>query len=389
MKNIPVGCRRFFFLMLLTAAALTIRPGSLLAQAKTQVHVVRIDNEIIHQETARRISLSVDRAEKSKAECLIIELNTPGGELESTRTIVEKLSEAKVPVVVYVTPKGARAGSAGVFISYASHLIAMAPKTRIGAAHPVALGASETWWQDGRFTRGGSGLSSDEILNQKVLEDTVVWIKMVAQDRGRNVEWLEKSVRLSATLNDQEAYEQKVADILAKDQEDLLKQMDGRRVKIGDSERLLHTVGAELKYYRGDILSVMTYAWGISGLLVTALMIGLFVTWVVETMGAAEVPHLWVSLLKRGLFVAGVAWGGLYLCVKTEKWGFIFLPLVVYGIALAVLLDSLKERSSKATSMEQELKEGKLWQCPSCQRINPGFVKACSRCNHKYEPAQV
>jgi len=322
---------------------------------------------------------------------LIIELNTPGGELEATRTIVEKISEAKVPVVVYVTPKGARAGSAGVFISYAAHLIAMAPKTRIGAAHPVAFhaDASETWWQDGRFSRGGSGLTSDEILNQKVLEDTVTWIKMVAQDRGRNVEWLEKSVRLSATLNDQEAYEQKVADILAKDRDDLLKQLEGRQVKIGDSEKTLHPVSAEVRRYRGDILSIMLVAWGISGLLLAALMVGLFVVWIAETAGMLEVPHLWFSLLKRSLFAVGVAWGGLYLCVKTQKWGFIFLPLFVYGIALAVLLESVKERAGKSTSMEQELKEGKLWQCPSCQRINPGFVKACSRCNHKYEPPRV
>lgn len=378
--------RRFFFLLFLTSAVVTVSPDLLFAQAKTQVHVIRIDNEIIHQEVARRISVAVDRAERSKAECLIIELNTPGGELESTRKIVEKLTEAKVPVVVYVTPKGARAGSAGVFISYAAHLIAMAPKTRIGAAHPVALGASETWWQDGRFTRGGSGLSSDEILNQKVLEDTVVWIKMVAQDRGRNVEWLEKSVRLSATLNDQEAYEQKVADILARDQEDLLRQMEGRPVKVGDSERILHTAGAEPKLYRGDILSLMLKAWGISGLLTAALMVGVFLVWVVETMGAVEVPHLWDLLLKRGLFIAGITWGGLYLCVRTEKWGFIFLPLAVYAIALAVWLDERKERARKLSPLDQDLKEGKAWQCPSCQRINPGFAKACSRCNHEYAP---
>jgi len=146
------------------------------SQEKAPVFTIEVD-AIINPATAKFIVDSMDEATQQNAQCLIIKLDTPGGLLESTRTIVKKELASKIPIIVYVAPSGARAASAGVFVTMAANIAAMAPGTHIGAAHPV--------------TMGGEGKES-KTMTEKVVNDTVAFIKNIAKTRGRNVDWLKK-----------------------------------------------------------------------------------------------------------------------------------------------------------------------------------------------------
>jgi membrane-bound serine protease (ClpP class) len=170
--------------------------------------------------TADYISRSIDEAESGGAQCLIIELNTPGGLLDSTRLIVQKLLGSKVPVVVYVAPTGATAASAGCFITLAANVAAMAPSTTIGAAHPVSLGGFS----------GGDQSKQDPTMTQKLENFSVSYMEAIASRRNRNVEWAKSAVRESASITSEKAQELKVIEIIARDLNDLLTQLNGRTV---------------------------------------------------------------------------------------------------------------------------------------------------------------
>ncbi|MDY6912817.1 MAG: nodulation protein NfeD, partial [Chloroflexota bacterium] len=173
------------------------------------------------------IDRGITDAENSSATAVVIELNTPGGVLTSTEKIVERIMNAEVPVIVYVTPKGAGAASAGVFITLSGHVAAMAGGTTIGAAHPVTLGAS--------------GQESSEVMEEKITEYAATWIRGIAEQRGRNAEWAESAVRRSASLTDNEALEQNVIDIRADTIASLLAQMDGMKIEVAGREIVLET----------------------------------------------------------------------------------------------------------------------------------------------------
>ncbi|MBI4325389.1 MAG: nodulation protein NfeD [Chloroflexi bacterium] len=181
--------------------------------------------------TAGYIARALDTAASQNAQCLVIQLNTPGGLLDSTQVIVQKFFAAPVPVVVYVAPAGANAGSAGCFITLAADIAAMAPTTSIGAAHPVAIGG------------GMSGEKPDETMKQKLENFATSYIETIATKHKRNVEWAKSSVRDSAAITAEKALELKVIEIMAKDLPDLLGQIHGREVK-GKS---LKTTGAEIE----------------------------------------------------------------------------------------------------------------------------------------------
>lgn len=174
----------------------------------------------------------IERASKLAGErgyaCLVIQLNTPGGLVSSTEEIIQTFYASKIPVVVFVAPSAASATSAGTFITMAADIAAMAPNTRIGAAHPVSLGLP------------GGGDSTNTIMATKAENDVASLIKNVAEKRGRNAKWAESSVRESASITSEEALDLKVIDLIAKDVPDLLRQLDGR--KVGDT--VLHTAGA-------------------------------------------------------------------------------------------------------------------------------------------------
>jgi membrane-bound serine protease (ClpP class) len=170
--------------------------------------------------TASYISRSVDEAQSKGVQCLIIQLNTPGGLLDSTRVIVQKLLGSPIPVVVYVAPTGATAASAGCFITLAANVAAMAPATTIGAAHPVALGGLPS----------GDQSKPDQTMTQKLENFAVSYMEAIASRRSRNVEWAKSAVRESASITAEKALELKVVEIVARDLGDLLGQLNGRVV---------------------------------------------------------------------------------------------------------------------------------------------------------------
>jgi membrane-bound serine protease (ClpP class) len=200
----------------------------LLLVAQTVVSI-KIDG-IINPVAAAYIHRGLEQAIKEKAECLVIHLNTPGGLLKSTRVIVSDLLESPVPVVVFVSPGGAHAGSAGVFITLAAHIAAMAPGTNLGAAHPVTL-------------QGGQ----DTIMNDKTTNDAAALIRSIAEKRKRNRQWADDAVRKSLSITENEALDQNVINLIAKDTKDLLNKVDGKSIEVGQETKILHTKSAIVK----------------------------------------------------------------------------------------------------------------------------------------------
>jgi membrane-bound serine protease (ClpP class) len=184
----------------------------------------------INPASAAFIKSAIDEAGDQKAQCLIIHLNTPGGLLKSTRVIVGDILESPVPVVVYVSPGGAHAGSAGVFITMAAHIAAMAPSTNIGAAHPVSM-------------QGGV----DSTMNDKTTNDAAAFIRSIAQKRNRDFTWSEEAVRKSVSITEVEALQKKVIDLVAQNEQDLLKQIDGKLIVLNAGNKTLQTANAKVE----------------------------------------------------------------------------------------------------------------------------------------------
>jgi len=177
--------------------------------------------------TSDYIQAALDEASEEQAAALVIELDTPGGLLNSTKTIVKALLASRVPVIVYVAPSGASAASAGVFVTLAGNVAAMAPGTTIGAAHPVS--------------GGGSDIEGD--MRTKVENFAVSFVESIAERRGRNVEWAAKAVRESVAITETEALELGVIDIVAANVDDLLVQADGREIEVEGAKRTLSLLG--------------------------------------------------------------------------------------------------------------------------------------------------
>jgi len=187
-------------------------------------------NESINPASAEYIQQGIIKAEKENAECLIINLNTPGGLLASTREIVTNIMQSKVPIIVYISPSGAHAGSAGTFITLSANIAAMAPGTNIGAAHPVTLQGK-----------------TDAVMNEKVTNDASAFIRSIAEKRGRNIQWAEDAVRNSVAITEQEALEKNVINLIAVNEKDLLRQVDGKQVQLATGTKILHTANATIE----------------------------------------------------------------------------------------------------------------------------------------------
>ncbi|MEA3369637.1 MAG: nodulation protein NfeD [Candidatus Ratteibacteria bacterium] len=216
------------------------------------VHRIKIDDCVINPVVAQYISRAINHAEKDHAQCLIVELDTPGGLLSSTRSIVKELMNADVPVIVYVSPQGARAGSAGVFITLAGHLSAMAPSTNIGAAHPVQLQGKKSTGESlkeiievifKKETRGERKKDKD-VMGEKIINDTLAWVSTIAKSRGRNVEWAKRAVTESVSATEDEALALGIVNFLAPDVNELLEQLDGRMVSTATKVVTLKTRNA-------------------------------------------------------------------------------------------------------------------------------------------------
>jgi membrane-bound serine protease (ClpP class) len=171
--------------------------------------------DTIHPITEEYIARAIDEATRNHDQALLIELNTPGGLLDSTRNIIEKILASPVPVIIYVTPGGSRAASAGFFILESADVAAMAPGTNTGAAHPVTIGAGKL----------------DDVMKQKLENDTAALMRSVASKRGRNVEVAESAVRESKSFTEQEALSKNLIDYVASSEEDLMKQVQNRPVR--------------------------------------------------------------------------------------------------------------------------------------------------------------
>ena len=193
--------------------------------------VVATYEGVINPVAAEYVNDVLTSAQATSAHAVVLRLDTPGGLDTSMRLIIKDITGSPIPVIVYVSPSGGRAASAGVFITMAAHVAAMAPGTNIGAAHPVAMGGGEM----------------DNTMKEKVENDSVAYIKSIAEQRGRNVSWAEDAVRKSVSVTEQEALKLKIIDVVAEDLPALLKHVHGRTVPVSTGHTTLHTDGASIR----------------------------------------------------------------------------------------------------------------------------------------------
>ncbi len=211
-------------------ALLTFAPGALPLRADVTKVVL---DDTINPITAEYVERGIDFADANHSQAVLIELRTPGGLVDSTREIIAKIMVSSTPVIVYVAPSGSRAASAGFYILEAADIAAMAPGTNTGAAHPVLLGTT-----------------MDPVMKEKLENDSAAFMRSFAAKRGRNVEVAESAVRQSKSFTDQEALQQKLIEVVASSDQELLQQIDGRQVKrFNGSTVTLHTAGAHLVPY--------------------------------------------------------------------------------------------------------------------------------------------
>ena len=217
------GCLPALLTLLLLAEA---------AAADSPVAVASYDG-VINPVAAEYLHDAVAFAEAEKAQALVVRLDTPGGLDTSMRMIIKDFTASGVPIVVYVSPSGGRAASAGVFLTMAAHVAAMAPGTNIGAAHPVAVGGGDM----------------DRTMKDKVENDAAAYLKSIAEQRGRNKTWAEDAVRKSVSATEKEALDSHIIDLVATDLSNLLDQLDGRAVAMGQASVTLRTKGAALRQF--------------------------------------------------------------------------------------------------------------------------------------------
>ncbi len=202
------------------------------AQSNGVVYLIKIDGSI-NPSTSDFIHKSLIEAVNHNAKCLIIELNTPGGLLKSTRYIVSDLLTSEIPVVVYVSPSGSQSASAGVFITLAANIAAMAPGTNIGASHPVTMEGNQ-----------------DTVMMEKATNDAAAFIRTISEKRHRNVQWAEDAVRKSISITETEALNQNVIDLIANNVDDLLQKIDGKEVETSKGKVTLDTKNVKIVEYK-------------------------------------------------------------------------------------------------------------------------------------------
>ena len=267
------------------------------------IYTIRIEGAI-SPGTAGFLSSAIEKAHEARAQALLIELDTPGGLGQSMRTMVKSIMNAPLPVIVYVAPTGAQAASAGVMVTMSADVAAMAPGTNIGAAHPVAAG----------------GKDIDGEMSKKVLNDMVAFAQGIAKERGRNAGWVKKAIERSVSIIATEAVEIKVVDMIADNQDDLLKKLDGRRITRAGLDVTLHTAKAEIvvleESFRDRILRTLADP----NIAYILMMIGL--------------AGLYFELSHPGVILPGVVGG---MCLILAFYSFQTLPVNYAGILLILL----------------------------------------------------
>ena len=297
--------------------------------------IITIDGTI-NPVKERFISRAIDKAVEDQATLLILELDTPGGLLSSTREIVEELLESPVPVVVFVSPKGARAGSAGTFITAAAHFAVMAPGTNIGAATPIA----------------STGQDLDETLANKVENDAAALIRSIAQERGRNEDALEETVREASSFSANEAVALNVVDFIAEDIDDLLAQLHGQSVETISGDQTMDTRNLAqrrlnknllenfLEFISDPNISFLLFTIGGLGLVIELFNPGLIAPGVVGIiclllafLAFGNLPVNWA-----GVIFIGVAIGLAVLETQVAGWGVLGVGSIVCFVIGGVVL---------------------------------------------------
>ncbi len=277
--TMKTAVKTIFMLFLLVATALP--SASMSETTQRAVNIIQVQDSI-NPGVEDFIRYAIDRSVKEKAECLIILLDTPGGLMTSMRGISQAILNSEIPIVTFVYPSGAQAASAGVFVTVASDVAAMAPGTNIGAAHPVT----------------GEGGDLPSTMSEKVLNDMLAFARSVAAQRGRNSEWLEDSIKKSVSVTAEEAFKLNVIDVVADSVPALLKKLDGWNIRRGEQTIVLHTEGAEQRTipsgWHHNVLRIL----GNPNLTYILLMIGL--------------AGLYFELSSPGAIVPGVI-GGISL----------------------------------------------------------------------------
>jgi membrane-bound serine protease (ClpP class) len=300
---------RIFFIAWLVMPLVAGLGGSLLAAAgPTTVEILTVDGTIVPV-IADYIDRGISQAEEHGASVCVIELDTPGGLLDSTEKIVQKIMNAKVPIVVYVSPKGAWAASAGTFITLSAHIAAMTPGTTIGAAHPVSAGGEE--------------IPEDQM--KKIVEFSAKWMRSIAEERGRNMEEAELAVTESKSFTDVDALENNLVDLRAENLADLISQINGWNVTLaGGQEVILDTTNYGST--RNEMNAVEKFLQTISDPNIAYILLTL------ATIG------LITEISSPGLVLPGVA-GGISLLlafyslgVLNAYWGGIALILLAMGL---------------------------------------------------------
>lgn len=257
---------------------------------------------------------SIEKASEDRVACLVIQLDTPGGLVNSMRAIVQDILASEVPVVVYVAPPGARAASAGVLLTLAGDIAAMAPGTNIGAAHPVGIGGGEM----------------DDVMSKKVVNDMAAYARTIAERRGRNPEWAEEAVRESVSVTENEALQAGVIDLIAEDLEDLLTKIDGREI---EGKGTLNTRDARVVLLAEDFRNRILRIISDPNIAYILMMIG--------------IAGLYFELSHPGAIFPGVIGG---ICIILAFFAFQTLPVNYVGLLLILIAIILFFMELKITS---------------------------------------
>jgi len=298
---------------LLLVVSITVRAQT----ASSRIDVLTVKGTI-NPVLTDYISRGIAQAEETGAHAVIIQMDTPGGLDTAMRDIIQEIINAKVPVVVYVSPAGARAASAGAYITLAAHVAVMAPNTAIGAATPVALGGD------------GEAQMSEE-MKKKIINDAIAYIRDIADSHGRNAEWAEKAVREGVSAPSQEALELNVVDMIAPDLNTLITQLNGRQVTLLDGSVVtMNTQGASINYVDMKLVEDFLYTIAdpnIAYLLLSLAMLGIM-----------------VEIFNPGLIFPGVV-GAISLLlaffslgVLPVNWAGVLLIALAFGLFIGEVL---------------------------------------------------